>query len=623
MEDSKMKKYFVFLGMAMVGAACERAVLPTPPETERMTVYAALEESAEPAATRVSISDDGIPAWQSGDAIALYNGTQFVTFNLKDASTGAFEGPVGSYTGLAVYPAAIAGSVSSDGQLTLNLPEQYNWQEGQTNAPMIAVSTTDNFTFYPVSGLMKFTYTSIPADVTSLRFGTGSKINGSFSMGSPAPGTSGISQESAQSDPEKFITVNIPAGHPSTMSFYLPVPVSTSGYTGFSVALSADDGVPAAEITSTTNFTLGRNEMRRYKSKDCSSTLPAKLYLVGDCLDPSWGWSESNALVKGEGAVYTGSINLTQNGGFKIYLSKDWSATWLSIDETNSASDNLIIVGGEAYKAAHSVGDTQIRLNNYGYTPGRYTMTVNLGTKRMTLQADDSGPDKLYMVGGCFSQSWTFSESLALVKGANGDYSASGIQMAFGDNNDVGFRIYTVKNDWSLCYTYGNGGYGSNGIQLYYHDMGGDPPQIFPGKYGYDDGTYDVSFNINTMVLTLTPSAASGPAQLYLVGSPFTWSWNFTGTPLARQSSGLYTASDIAMDFGSGDYGFRIYTVLNDWGLCYTYKDGGYDSTGIQLAYHDAGGDPPQIFPGHCGFSSGTYDLSFDISSMWLTLTKK
>ena len=33
-----MKKYFVFLGMALVGAACERAVLPTPPETERMTV---------------------------------------------------------------------------------------------------------------------------------------------------------------------------------------------------------------------------------------------------------------------------------------------------------------------------------------------------------------------------------------------------------------------------------------------------------------------------------------------------------------------------------------------------------------------------------------------------------
>lgn len=483
MEDSSMKKYFVILGMALVGAACERAALPTLPETEMMTVYAALEEEAEPESTRVSISDAGVPAWQSGDAIALYDGTQFVTFHLKDASTGAFEGPVGSYTGLAVYPAAIAGSVSSNGQLTLNLPEQYNWQEGQTNAPMIAVSTTDNFTFYPLAGLMKFTYTSIPADVTSLRFGTGSKVSGSFSIGSPLPGTSVISQDSAQSDPEKFITVNIPAGHPSTMSFYLPVPVSTSGYTGFSVALSADDGVPAAEITSTTSFTLGRHEMRRYKSKDCSSTLPAKIYLIGDCLNPSWGWSESNTLVKGEGAVYTGSINLTQNGGFKIYLSNDWSATWLSIDETNSASDNLIIVGGEAYKAAHSVGDTQIRLNNYGYAPGKYTMTVNLSTKRMTLQAE-----------------------------------------------------------------------------------------------------------------------TSGPAILYLVGSPFTWSWSFDGTPLTRQSSGLYTASDIAMDFGPGDYGFRIYTEYNVWNNLYTYKDGGYDSTGIQLAYHDAGGDPPRFSPATAAF---------------------
>ena len=77
------------------------------------------------------------------------------------------------------------------------------------------------------------------------------------------------------------------------------------------------------------------------------------------------------------------------------------------------------------------------------------------------------------------------------------------------------------------------------------------------------------------------------------------------------------------MNFGSGDYGFRIYTEYNVWDNLYTYKDGGYDSTGIQLAYHNTGGDPPQIFPGQYGFSSGTYDLSFDISSMWLTLTKK
>ena len=116
----------------------------------------------------------------------------------------------------------------------------------------------------------------------------------------------------------------------------------------------------------------------------------------------------------------------------------------------------------------------------------------------------ENTPEKLYLVGGSFNPSWQFSESLVLSKGSDGLYTASGIQMAFGDNDDVGFRIYTVKNDWGLCYTYGNGGYDANGIQLYYHDAGGDPPQIFPGYYGYEDGTYDVSFNINTMVLTLT-----------------------------------------------------------------------------------------------------------------------
>ena len=78
--------------------------------------------------------------------------------------------------------------------------------------------------------------------------------------------------------------------------------------------------------------------------------------------------------------------------------------------------------------------------------------------------------------------------------------------MAFGDNDDAGFRIYTEKNNWDVCYTYKGGGYEADGIHLAFHDEGGDPPQIFPGQEGYPDAVYNISFDITSMVLVLAAS---------------------------------------------------------------------------------------------------------------------
>ena len=497
-----MKKLFILFGIAALFASCGRDSVPPASDVQRpqtMTIYASVAESP---VTEASISDSGVPAWQTGDQIALYNGSSFVAFTLDDPATGAFTGPAGDYTGLAVYPAAYAGSVNGSGELTISLPSSFAWEAGQTNAPMIASGNPASYVFYPVAGLFKFTYTDIPSDATAFHFTVPSRINGDFNIGVPNPGTSVMAQVAASNDSEKTVAVSLPSPHPSEMSFYIPVPVSPSaGYAGFAVSITGDDGVPAAEVSSSVTYTVDRSQMKRFKSKSCADALPAKIFLIGGCLSPSWDWSDDNALTKGAGAVYTGSIAITNTQGFKMYLNNDWNATWLSIDETNSTASNLIVVGGEAYKATHSVGDTQ----------------------------------------------------------------------------------------------------------------------VYPSAFGFSPGTYDVSLNLETKKLTLTPA---GPSVLYLVGSPFSWGWNFSGT-LARTAPGIYEANDIAMDFGPGDYGFRIYTVNNSWDDCYTYKDGGYDATGMQLTFHNTGGDPPQIFPGYCGFTSGTYDLSFNTTTMWLTLTKK
>jgi len=502
-----MKKtgYFILALLAFV--ACQTKDYTPVEDGPEGGVYKIVAKFSDE--TRVSVTDGGKASWQSGDKIALYDGSSFVTFNLTDPATGEFSGPAGSYTGLAVYPAdgVYTWSVDAD-NLILDLPAAYTYAPGQTSAPMIAKAGTGETTFYftAVSGLFKFPFSHVPDGVNAFRFVTGKKVNGSFNLGVPAPGTTVCELADAAGDDEKTITVTIPDGQRADdMVFYIPVPVTGAEkkYEGFTVSLLAD-ATPYVEVTSAKTWELGRHQMQRLKNTDCDAALPEKFYLVGSTTVPTWSFD--------------------------------------------------------------------------GYTLGKVSKGV---------------------------------------------YWAAGVPMDFGGGNDCGFRLHTAYNDWNNLYTYKDGGYDAGGIQLAYHDAGGDPPQILPGQYGYSSGRYDVTFNVYTKKLTLVP--AVGPEKLYLVGTPFTWSWNFSGTPMTRValSASQYSASDIVMNLDADDWGFRIYTGYDDWNNLYTYKDGGYDTNGVQLAYHDAGGDPPQIFLRPMGFTSGTYDLVFDISTMWLALTKK
>ena len=608
-----MKKITVLLGLALILAACERAPLGVEESTPdgTLTIFASIPESVE---TSASISDAGSPAWQEGDAIALYDGSAFVTFTLSDVSTGAFTGPSGDYTGLAVFPASFAGNVS-EGELTLNLPAEYSWQEGQSFAPMIAVSETDNFCFYPVSGLFKFTFTDIPADASSLHFSTGSKLNGAFNIGVPNPGTSVISRANASTDPEKVVKVNLPSGHPSTMSFYLPAPVYEAGYAGFSVSISGDDGVPAGEISSSKTWTLARGQMLRFKSTSCLDALPPKVYLIGGCLSPSWSWSDSNALTKGEGAIYTGTIEIVNTQGFKMYLNNDWSATWLSIDEANSTSSNLIVVGGEAYKAAHSVSDTQVYPSAFGYGTGSYDVTLNLATKRLTFEASSTGPEKLYLHGGCFSPSWDFSENLVLSRTSAGIYEGDVAIQNVADWN--GFKIWTDQN-WTFWY--GASAESSHDDIIivdgdaYCKATGATDAQILPLQYGYAPGTYHMVLNLNTMRLTLTATEPADPwlEKYYLCGGAFDedWNWAFSESlVLQRQSLGVYTCTAY-MYLDHDNRGFKIFGQA-DWGPVVYSAD---LSSGAEFRILEE--DNEQFYPYRHGFTSGTYVITADFNQM-------
>ena len=496
-----MKKIFAILSFAAVlFAACQQAEKPaeaTPealPEQETMTIYASLET---PPATEASVSDAGVPAWQTGDKIALYDGSDFVEFSISNVSTGAFTGPAGTYTGLAVYPASAAVSVDGSGNLTLNLPGSYTWTEGQTNAPMIAIEDSGSWCFYPVCGMFKYTFSDILSDATTFHFTVPSKINGNFEIGVPDPGTSVISQVAAANDSEKTVAVKLPSPHPSTMSFYIPVPVSPAGYDGFAVSITADDGVPAAEVSSSANITVARSQMRRYKSKSCSDALPAKIYLIGGCFTPSWSWSEDNVLNKGVGAVYTGTVDIDEASGFKMYLNNDWNATWLSIDEDNSTASNLIVVGGETYRAAHGGADTQVKPNDFGFIPGTYNITLNLETKRLTFS--ETTRRKFFLSGGIFNSDWGwgFDNARVLVRQSEGIYT--GTAYLYLDHKNRGFKLYGQRDYSPTVYSADV----SSGATFTILDE--DNEQFYPYRFGYEtSGTYQITADFNQMRVFLS-----------------------------------------------------------------------------------------------------------------------
>lgn len=74
--------------------------------------------------------------------------------------------------------------------------------------------------------------------------------------------------------------------------------------------------------------------------------------------------------------------------------------------------------------------------------------------------------------------------------------------MTFGDNGDVGFKMFTERDNWSVYYAMTDDATADDiSLQLVTDT---DAPQVYPGKLGYGKGVYDIEVNLNTMKMTLT-----------------------------------------------------------------------------------------------------------------------
>ena len=220
---------------AVAFAGCNRETDAPAPEAG---VFRATIETP----SRVAFSDEGTFSWQEGDAIAVSTNAGFKTFTLASgagSASGTFQGELVDVTSatVAVYPAAAAKD-----DATVTLPAEYAWKEGQTNAVMFCeqVSLTEVNSFKHLGGIIKITYSEIPADANALVFKAEAKITGDFAI------ADGKIAAGAGTDEVK---VTFAAGS-NPVAFYIPVP---TGEYKFSVELQKDGAAVEGTKIATTN----------------------------------------------------------------------------------------------------------------------------------------------------------------------------------------------------------------------------------------------------------------------------------------------------------------------------------------------------------------------------------
>ena len=483
---------------------------------EQMTIFASLtsesllpsEEDGDETSTRVSISDEGSSRWQDGDQIALHQANGFCAFQLSDASTGAFTGPKGTYDGLAVSPWEISPRMDGN-RLLFTFPGNYSYSPEKSYVPMIAWGESSFYRFYPCSGLVKFSISSVPATTRAMRFATSHKIQGEMMLGTPVPGTSAVQQSHPANDCEKEVIISISGGSVSTdMNFYIPLPVTAGEQTYESMSLSLLDGEGRllSSMVSPHPRSVARKQMLRFKTIPAS--MPEKLYLLGGCFETAWNFDNGLTLQRGADGKYRGyGIDFINTQGFKLYLSNLFTAEWFGAD----ASGQLI--NGPALKRNQNASaDTQI-------TPpftGAADLTVDFANNTITIapHSDIVYPTALSILGDAVG-GWDTSKRIRFAHQGNGIYRVAGVNMDFGSSGELGFKVFPLDNDsWYPQYAQATDGSSEPNVDFgkvhYVESSGGDESLFYPGRHGYTSGTYTITLDVVALRLTLSTGGGGG-----------------------------------------------------------------------------------------------------------------
>lgn len=243
-------------------------------------VVSATMESGD--AARSNVDDDGYFTWLKGDEIAVYTtneSSRWAKFTLQGeggSAEGSFSGSMvgdGTETSTcAVYPYN-GGQHTLDGnELTFHLPESYDYKEGNTNAPMLALIAKEGSTDFPfkhLGGVLRFKLNNVPAKTTQFVFTTSHQITGNFTVADINADGAEISTPAAPISSQNTVTINMTALEaPANKIFYIPMPVGT--YDNMKIELKDGAGNVLNESSTTKPNTISRRTLLRMPTITCT-----------------------------------------------------------------------------------------------------------------------------------------------------------------------------------------------------------------------------------------------------------------------------------------------------------------------------------------------------------------
>ena len=442
-----MKKNILYLAaLAMLAVACNEKVNdltentnePVVPEVKMITETITAINGDNSASTRADISDtDGAFTWSDGDQIAVHvsDGKYYTTDALADEADGSEEVdftvnyPDGeSRDAFAVFPAnLVTESATNYGQsgatLDVTLPASYTLDEvsgTKTPCPMIADNSGDSWDFYQLCGMLRLTVNDIPADATGMviQF-PDKKVNGTFSIASPEPGTSTIATDTPAAGEDK-ITITFDAGITSA-TVNIPLPTGDDKYEYVYVTSVGGTTKKAAfqEIKA------GGYTAKRARAKKLTTTM-ALLPVVtrsdgGDEVEPAVFTDE---LWYNFYSYNDNPIEVTINGNcdnVRFYLNNDpaivtltgsgdpvsatWSGNSAFIESENDLTvilDCNYVINCSGYNKAIECSETSDE------SGGKLKLKTTGGTKTLTVITDDDGTFAYGIYGDGNFNAWSY-----------------------------------------------------------------------------------------------------------------------------------------------------------------------------------------------------------------------
>ena len=180
-----------------------------------------------------------------------------------------------------------------------------------------------------------------------------------------------------------------------------------------------------------------------------------QIWLVGAGVpDAGWGWTSPDRLACTGDGVYSGNVNLQNNGGadnnFRMFTSEgDWGS-----------GQNYPYFVGEGYTIDANFIDAADGDNNFAFTgtTGFYNIEIDTVNKTIILAAPQPTGvcdlDQIWGVGaGLPDAGWGWTTPVQVLCTGDGVYSRS-INLQNNGGADNNFRFFTTEGDWGSGQNY-------------------------------------------------------------------------------------------------------------------------------------------------------------------------